>query len=108
MGRRRILRAGEVDVDGEYVALREEIAMLDRVIEAIGHGSDTAAGWAKTILTYWRGDFEIRRKNDHFRVTLFEPSYEHIAWGESQTLAILGAARKAVQSYAERTGFTAR
>lgn len=44
--------------------------------------------WAMTLLDSWHGDWKIRRQNDHYKVTLYEPSMQGNEWAETLPLAI--------------------
>lgn len=59
-----------------------------------------AAAWQ--VLDYWKlnphvlGDVELRRQNGQWKCTLFAPSVQHEAWGETAPEAICLAALKAM------------
>lgn len=50
---------------------------------------------ALPLLDKWDGDYEIRRQNDQYRCTLFVPSMQWEAWGETISQAICLAMLKA-------------
>lgn len=50
------------------------------------YSTDIAA--AMTLLDSWHGDWKIRRQNDHYKVTLYEPSMQGVEWAETLPLAI--------------------
>jgi hypothetical protein len=58
------------------------------------YSTDRTAAW--TVVEHWKGDFELRRQNEHFRATFFKPSYEYSEWADTAPLAIVLAALKAV------------
>lgn len=43
------------------------------------------------LVDWWKGDAELRRQNGHWLVTLFRPSEEFEAWGETLPLAVCRA-----------------
>ena len=43
---------------------------------------------AMQALDHWHGDYEIRRQNGQFKVTLYEPSMQYDLWGRELPLTI--------------------
>lgn len=67
---------------------------------------------AMTLLDSWHGDWEIRRQNDHYKVTLYEPSMQGDEWDASLPLAICRIRLRAAgwplaASHGQETGGTA-
>lgn len=82
-------------------------AELTAQIDGLGTAIAVYGPWTKIsnfaayeLLAKWSGDYEIKRQNGlYFRVTLFEPSYEHIGEDANLPAAVLAAARKALARY---------
>ena len=101
---RRRLAPGEVDSEGRYDTLRSHSSNLGRALSGSRVPDAESESWASSILNAWPGDYEIRRQNGYFRVTLFEPSYEHIGSAAARPEAIYAAVGKAIRSFNERIG----
>ena len=53
------------------------------------YSRDISAGLL--VLNAWEGDYDIRRQNGQYRVTLYQPPREWEAWGASLPLAVCRA-----------------
>ena len=58
------------------------------------YSTSIAAAWR--VVEKWQGDITVDRRNEHFKVTFYKPSYEYEVWAETLPLAICLAALKAV------------
>jgi hypothetical protein len=57
--------------------------------ELVSYSTDIRA--ANLLLDFWEGDYEIRRQNRQYLVTLYQPPREWEAWGPSLPLAVCRA-----------------
>lgn len=81
-----------------------QVGGLEATINFYGSHTDIAEMSARRLMNAWWGDVEVRRQNGtYWKVTLFEPSYEHIGDGDCFSRATLIAARRAVKRYEEIT-----
>ena len=92
-----------VGIGPQQAELNAQIDGLATVMSVYGPWMKIAVFAAHELLAKWPGDYTIQRRNGtYFKVTLFEPSYEHIGEDANFPQAVLLAAQGALLSQSER------